>query len=151
MTSRQRIVLLVIAAVVLVGGVLLASSSGGDDSDSTETTAAQEQQQTVQTSTAGETVKKEAPAGPTVEVIRIVDGKPAGGVKTLKYDNGETIALRFTSNTGGEVHIHGYDNEFELEPGVAKVVRFKADLEGIFEVEDHETEELLAKLQVSPK
>ena len=49
------------------------------------------------------------------------------------------------------VHIHGFDDEFTVEPGKAKTVRFKADLEGIFEIEEHDTNELLAKLEVRPK
>lgn len=154
MTSRQRIVLLALAAVVLVGGIALASLSGGDDdsSSSSETTA----QATTPGETAGdgETAKttKERPKEEVrMENVRIRDGKPVGGAKTFKYERGETIRLSFTADSAGEVHIHGYEDEFELTPDQAHVVRFKADLEGIFEIEEHDSGELLAKLQVSPK
>ena len=147
MSSRQRLVLLAIAAVVLVGGIALASSTGDEDEPGSETTA---QQQTVETTGPGETVE-EPPPGPRVETIRIKDGKPAGEVRTLRYERGEVIRLRFSSNAPGEVHIHGYDNEFPVSPSGARVIRFKADLEGIFEVEEHGTGELLAKLEIRPK
>ncbi|HEX8123942.1 MAG TPA: hypothetical protein VF549_22015 [Solirubrobacteraceae bacterium] len=147
MTSRQRIILLAIAAVVLVAGVIIASSSGDDDSGGTPTTA-----QTTATSSGDDSpgTTTDVPTV-TVEKIRIEGGKPVGGAKTLTYNKGDTIALRFTSDDAGEVHIHGYDKELALKPGAAQVVRFKADLEGIYEVENHETDELLAKLEVRPK
>ena len=158
MSSRQRIILLVVAAVVLVGGIALASSSGDDDDDTatTETTAAppaetSEAPEEASPAETQETPAEEQPAAPTVETIRIKGGKPVGGVRTLEYENGDTIALRFASDKALEVHIHGYDREFALEPGVVQVTRFKANLEGIFDIEEHETEELLAKLEVSPK
>lgn len=151
MTPRQRIVLLAIAAVVLVGGIALAASSGGDDGSDpgTETTAAP---QTVQTTGPGEKPKEEPdrPA-PRMEVIRIRDGKPAGGVETLRFERGETIRLRFSADAPGEVHIHGFDHEFDVNDTGSKIVRFKADLEGIFEIEEHDTGELLAKLEIRPK
>ena len=152
MTPRQRIVLLAIAAVVLVGGIVLAASSGSDEGSSdpgTETTAAP---QTVQTTGPGEKPEEEPERPePRMEVIRIRDGKPAGGVKTFKFDNGETIRLRFTADSPGEVHIHGFDHEFDVNDTGSKIVRFKADLEGIFEIEEHDTGELLAKLEIRPK
>jgi FtsP/CotA-like multicopper oxidase with cupredoxin domain len=146
-TSRQRIILLAIAAVVLVGGVIIAASSGGDDEpSSTDTTAAQTSPSGDGTTTTG----KKAPK-PRVESIRIKAGKPVGGAKTLKFTKGDTVALSFSSDEAGEVHIHGYDKEVELTGSGAQTVRFKADLEGIYEIEDHESDELLAKLEVRPK
>jgi hypothetical protein len=151
-TNRQRIVLLAIAAVVLIAGVVLAASSGGDDDTTSDEGQTQTQAQNVQTTEAGEKPKDtEKPPKDAPETIRIKAGKPVGGVKTLKFRHGDEIALRFTSDEPGEVHIHGYDQEVGVGPGGAKVVRFKASLEGIFEIEDHESEELLAKLEVRPK
>jgi hypothetical protein len=146
-TSRQRIVLLAIAAVVLVGGVIIAASSGGDD-DSGGSSAAQTT--TPASSGDGTATAEEAPEA-RVEKIRIKGGKPVGGAKTLTYTKGDTIALSFTSDKPGEVHIHGYDKELALSGSGAQVIRFKANLEGIYEVEDHESDELLAKLEVRPK
>lgn len=146
MTTRARIILLVLAALVLVGGIAVIGTSAGDDDDTNDKNVPS----TAVATPPGETGKKAAPKA-RVESIRIKGGKPAGGVQTLKYDSGDTIALRFSTDKAGEVHIHGFDQEFEVTPESPKVVRFKADIEGIFEIEDHETDELLAKLEVRPK
>lgn len=151
MAPRQRIVLLVIAAVVLVGGIALASSSGGDEEEATETTAQQtvpaDAEPTAQTTTAGE---RPEPPQPRIETIRIRDGQAAGGEQELRYERGDTIALRFVSDAPGEVHIHGFDRYVEVGGG-PKVTRLEADLEGIFEVEEHGSGAILAKLEIRPK
>lgn len=144
MEPRQRLVLLVIAAVVLVGGIALAASSGDDEDGGTQTTAQQ--------TTARQTTEEERPEPPKprVDTIRIRDGAPAGGQKELRYERGDTIALRFVSDAPGEVHIHGFDRYVDVGTS-AKVTRFKADLEGIFEVEEHGSGEILATLEIRPK
>jgi hypothetical protein len=152
MAPRQRIVLLVIAAVVLVGGIALAASSGGDD-DGGETSASTQPAAETQ-APAGETGAQEEepapPPKPRVETIRIQGGAPAGGVQDLRYESGDTIRLRFVSDAPGEVHIHGFDRYVQVGTS-PKTTSFKADLEGIFEVEEHGSGEILAKLQIRPQ
>lgn len=158
MSSTQRIVILIVAVVVLAGGFILASGSGDDgESDNASQTT-----QPAPASTVGETAPNEPenPAAtapetteqppPRVETVRIKGKKPVGEPKTLEFDSGETIRLRFTSDTTEEVHIHGYDKYVDVPAGGSKTTRFKANAEGIFEIEAHSTGELLAKLQVSP-
>ena len=150
MSSRQRIILLLVAAVVLVGGIALAASSSDDSSDGGNTQASAPEATGTGDETGG-TEAKDKPEAAAVTTIRIKGTKPVGGVKTLKYENGDTIALRFVADQPLEVHIHGFDRELALKAGEPVVTRFKANLEGIFEVEEHETEELVAKLEVRPK
>lgn len=57
---------------------------------------------------------------------------------------------RFESNDAAEVHIHGYGKTVNVPAGGTARTRFKANAEGIFEIEEHHSEELLAKLQVQP-
>ena len=161
MSSTQRIVILIVAVVILAGGFVLASSSGDDEEkdDAAQTT------QPAPASTVGETAPQEpenpaattpeatteaAPPPPRVETVQIRDNGPVGEPKTLEFDSGDTIRLRFTSNTASEVHIHGYDKYVNVPAGGSARTRFKADAEGIFEMEDHDTGQILAKLQVSP-
>jgi len=150
-SSRQRVVLLLIAAVILVAGILLAAGSGGDEEPGrTETTAIPPPE-----TTPGEngTTQQERPPPvprPRVETIRIRGGKPAGGQQELEYESGETIRLRFVSDAEGEVHIHGFDEYVQVGTR-PKTTRFKADLEGIFEVEEHGSGEILATLEIRPK
>lgn len=151
MNPGQRIAIVVVAAIVLIGGFFLARGSGDDTSDNpTETSTGTGGAQAPATTTPAETTTQERPAAPRVETIRIRDGKPAGNARTLEYDSGETVRLRFSSNAAAEVHIHGYDKYVNVPAGGSARTRFKADAEGIFEIEEHHTGALLANLEVRP-
>jgi hypothetical protein len=158
-SRAQRIAILAVAAVVLVGGFVLAQGSNDDDDTSTQAGATQQ----AQTATNVETAPNEAenpaatapetteqPPPPRVETVAIRDLKPAGEVKTLEYESGETIRLEFTSDKAAEVHIHGYDKTVDVPADGSVTERFKADAEGIFEIEEHHSGALLAKLEVQP-
>jgi hypothetical protein len=152
MAPRQRIVLLIIAAVILVAGIALAASSGGDDGEEEAgdtTPPAQTQAPAADGETTGQPTTPQPPP-PRVETIRIRDGAPVGGEQELRYERGDTIRLRFVSDAAGEVHIHGFDRYVQVGPS-PKTARFRADLEGIFEVEDHGSGEVLAMLEIRPK
>ena len=154
MTPRQRIVLLAIAAVVLVAGIALAAGSGGDDEPEQGTTppVAETQAPDQATPATPETQTQQAPPPPRVESIRMKGRAPVDEPKTFTYEKGDTIRLRFTSDVAEEVHIHGFDNYVQVPAGeTPKTARFKADLEGIFEVEAHSSGEILAKLEIRPK
>ena len=158
MNSGQRIAIILAAVIVLAGGFVLARGSSDDSSTSevTETSegtgGAQAPATTSTTSaTEAETATEEAPPPPRVETIRIRDGRPASGeARTLEFDSGETVRLRFESNAASEIHIHGYDKYVNVPAGGSARTRFKANAEGIFEIEDHGTGELLANLEVRP-
>ena len=82
--------------------------------------------------------------------IRIRDGAPVGGVKRIDVDSGDTARIAVSSDAAGEVHLHGYDREAQVGPGRATRLRFRADLEGIFELELHGPGTKLAELRVEP-
>jgi hypothetical protein len=152
-TPRQRIVLLAIAAVILVGGIALAASGGDDESGSSGSTQAAPATTPApaEEGTGTEADQPKPKPKPRVEEIEIRDGKPVGGEQRLEYERGDTIRLRFASDAPGEVHIHGFDKTVGVGPGGDKLVNFKATLEGIFEVEEHGSGEILAKLEIRPK
>ena len=159
MSRAQRIAILAVAAVVLVGGFVLAQGSGDDGEASPPPGATQ----SARTATDVETAPNEAenpaatapetteqPPPPRVDTVRIRNQAPVGEPKTIKYESGETIRLRFTSDTAVEVHIHGYDKYVNVPADGSARTRFEANAEGIFEMEEHATGNLLAKLEVSP-
>ena len=157
MNTGQRIAIILAALVVLAGGFFIARGSSDDPSPAevTETSegtgGAEAPATTPATTTPEAATQEEAPPPPRVETIRIRDGKPASGeARTLKFDSGETVRLRFSSNAASEVHIHGYDKYVDVPAGGAATARFKADAEGVFEIESHGSGELLAKLPVAP-
>jgi hypothetical protein len=161
MSRNQRIALLGLAAVVLVVAFVIARSSGDEDSeDSTQarTTATTPASTTADTQPSDEDVppaetdsaQTEEPAEPQVPTIRVRDGKPVGGVEELRFQKDEQIAFDVRSNQTTEIHVHGYDITKVVPGGGVARFRFKATIEGIVEVEDHGTGELIAELEVRP-
>src|SRR5436189_1451652 len=80
--------------VIAVAVVLLVVLKGGS-SESTETSDA---------------------SGP-VPVIVVRDGKPAGGIRNLTYNEGEPVRFEVRSDVSDEVHVHGYDLMKDVKAG----------------------------------
>jgi hypothetical protein len=160
-SAGQRIGILVAAILVLAGAFVLARGSddeGGSESARTageQTTASPADEGTVTSegtggATAPPAETQPAEAAPRVETIRMRGRAPVGEPKTITFDSGDTVRLRFVSDVAEEVHIHGYDRYVNVPAGGSARTRFKANAEGIFEIESHGSGELLAKLQVQP-
>jgi len=138
-TARAGLLVVLAAAAVILFIVL-----SDDDSDSESTTTATTQS-TTQTSTA------EVPVGPTASIV-VQGGKPVGGVKDVEVTKGDKVTLQVSSDAAGEVHVHGYEIEKEVEAGGTVEVSFPATLDGVFEVELHldGSEAQIAELTVQP-
>src|SRR5688572_5311812 len=154
MSARQRIAILVAAVVVLVGGFVLAQGAADDADDATVTsegsggaTAPAETQPAAETQAPTQT-QTQPPV--RVETIRMEGRAPVGEPRTLKYENGDTVRLRFVSDVAEEVHIHGYDRYVQVPAGGSARTRFRANAEGVFEIESHGSGEILASLEVRP-
>jgi FtsP/CotA-like multicopper oxidase with cupredoxin domain len=61
---------------------------------------------------------------------------------------GAVVEVDVTSATADEFHLHGYDRELELRPGVTGVLRFVADQPGVFEAELHRSGARVFELRV---
>lgn len=82
--------------------------------------------------------------------IVIKNGKPVGGVRSLKYAKGDPVDFKVTSDVADEVHVHGYDLMKDVAPGRPVTFRFKAAIDGEFEAElEHRKEQIIA-LEVTP-
>ncbi len=146
MERGQRIGLIGAALVVAaIGFILLQPSDSDDDTEPTPST-------TPNTLQGEPTASVPAPKPkPAVETIRVVGGDPVGGVKEITVTKGDTVRLEVRSpDTAGEVHVHGYDLFKDMEPGGSVGFRFKADIEGVFEIEFEETHMQIAQLSVEP-
>jgi heme/copper-type cytochrome/quinol oxidase subunit 2 len=62
---------------------------------------------------------------------------------------GTPVTLVVTSDVADKVHVHGYDIEKDLTPGTPVTLQFDATVTGVFEVELHEADTVLLRLQVS--
>jgi hypothetical protein len=60
---------------------------------------------------------------------------------------GSTVQVRVSSDKVVQVHIHGYDLEYDAAPGTPGCVSFVADRAGLFDVEAH-PDTLLLQLEV---
>jgi hypothetical protein len=136
MDKRQRLIMLgIAAAVVVVAAVIaIASSGGSDDKDKSTSTAA--------TST--------TPSKPAPEQIQVKGGQPDGGVKKIELNKNEQAEIDVDSDQKLPIHFHGYDIEKDAAPGKPAVFRFKADKEGVFEMEVESSSTKIADITVKP-
>jgi FtsP/CotA-like multicopper oxidase with cupredoxin domain len=134
-------------ALAAVAVVLFVVLSGGDDDDGSDSTTAT----TTQSSTA---TMASVPVAPTAS-ITVKGGEPVDGVQDVEVTKGDEVTIQVSSDAGGEVHVHGYEIEKPIEAGGTVQVRFTADIDGKFEIEQHfetgEPHEVeIAELTVQP-
>ena len=151
MSASQRLLLVAIAVVIAVGAIVVIGSGGDDDEKASSTSATETTTETGPATADQETAKPAKPAGPPVERIEVRGGQPAGGPKRIEVKKGDPVRIVVSSDSPQEVHLHGYDIEREAAPGKPGRFAFKANAEGIFEMElHHGTQAKLASLVVSP-
>jgi hypothetical protein len=78
-----------------------------------------------------------------------VTGARSMSPDTLTAHHNDNITINVTSDTDGEVHLHGYDIHFETKAGQAVSHTFKAVNTGDFEIEWESTSAHLGHLVVS--
>jgi hypothetical protein len=148
--GKQRATLLILAALAAVAAIVLIPMLTDEDELQEDTPTPAQTATTITPGATSTTAERRPPPRSAVKTIAVRDGKPVGGVERLSYDSGETVNFVVTSNAADEVHVHGYDIEQALPAGERARVRFKATLEGIYEVELHGSGEQIAELRVSP-
>lgn len=81
--------------------------------------------------------------------VTVEDGQVVDGVERISIEVGETVALRVTSDVADTVHVHGYDLHASVAADEPAVVRFTADIPGVFDVELEQRGLLLAELEIA--
>jgi len=140
MSRGQRLTFLGIAAVIGIVAVILLA--GGSDETSESGNSASSDATPTATATAGDA----ATATPKPEPPLLQAGKE----QALNAKEGDTVSFRVVNDEAEEVHVHGYDVTQELEPGKVETLSFRADINGIFEIELEGSGTLLAQLKVVP-
>ena len=146
---------LLIVFVVLRGNDGNGSSSSSSAPQTTATSTGSDPAATdpattsTPTSSTGSTSTATTPA-PAVQTVRVVNGQPAGGIKTISYTKGDQIRLKVQSDTADEIHVHGYDLKKDVTAGGSVEFDFKATIEGRFEVELENAGTQIAMLEVDP-
>jgi hypothetical protein len=153
MSGRARLGLIALAVAVVVAAFIVINPGGDDDdSDDSATTAAQTQ--TGGDSTAPTATAESAPTPPPDEIV-LRGGKPVDGIQRIEAKKGDTVRIVVSSDESDELHLHGYDIERAAAPGKPARFRFKANAEGVFELESHTAEDaglepLIARVVVQP-
>jgi len=88
--------------------------------------------------------------------LRIVEGQPQKGMRTLRAGQGETVRLTVRTDRRTVVHIHGIDQAVRVPAGESVRMRFEAATPGRFPVElhgygDHHTLGPILYLEVRPR
>ncbi len=68
----------------------------------------------------------------------------------LNVHQNDMVTINITSDTDGELHLHGYDIHFDNTAGKVTTHTFKADKSGTFEIEWESTSTHLGDLVVAP-
>lgn len=155
MSQRNRALAALGAVLVLVIAFVLLRPGDDDTTNNTEPAAPVAATTTTTPSASAPTTSTAAPAPagklrPKVTLVRAVGLEPVGGIASIKVDKGDTVRFTVTSDQPENVHLHGYDVEKPVAPGKPARYVFKANIEGIFEVELEESGVQLIKLQVDP-
>jgi hypothetical protein len=149
MDSRRVPALIALVGVVVAVALFLLLKDDTADDEATITNPP------AVTSEKGDESKPDKPKKPPeleLPVIEIRGGQPVDGVQELEFENGEEARFEVESDAADELHLHGYDLEFEVKPGKPTEITFEAGAagEGTFELESHTTGELLAEISVVP-
>lgn len=142
MEKRQRLALLGMAAAIAIAAVVIALAAGGGDGGKGSETKAQPAN--------GDTPAPTQTTEPDVTRIRVENGEPVGGAEEISAEKGETVRIDVTSDTADELHLHVYDIKKQLKPGKRTRLKFKADVEGVVELELHSTGTAIAEITVEP-
>jgi hypothetical protein len=156
MSNRGRAGLVALAvAVAVVAFIALRPSDSSDKADDPAGNAANTTRNTPADDGKQPTATAESAPPPPQEIV-LRDGVPEGGVKRIVVTKGDEVRLQVRTNEAGDdIHLHGYDIEKRASAKAPANFRFKADVEGIFEIESHTAEDagrepLIARLVVEP-
>jgi hypothetical protein len=78
-----------------------------------------------------------------------VTGAKTMNPSDLPAHQNDTVTINITSDTDGEVHLHGYDISFDTKAGQTVGKTFRADKSGNFDIEWESTSAPLGRLVVT--
>lgn len=141
----------VVLPAALIALVALAGCGASGETQSepeTETTiAAPVGTAAPSTTEEAETTRASKPK-PTSITIRVVGGKPQGGIARPSVQRNDRVVLVVRSDTADELHLHGYDISRAVAAGGAARLAFVAKIPGRFELELEDSGVQLAELTV---
>jgi hypothetical protein len=88
-----------------------------------------------------------AAPGQVVANAALQDGKASPAPHRVSVPLGSQVRLGVSADTSAQIHVHGYDLEYQVQPGQPMCVVFVASQAGLFDVEAH-PDTLLLQLEV---
>ena len=88
--------------------------------------------------------------GKPVTINVTVTGGKTMNPSHLSAHYNDTLTINVSSDTDGEVHLHGYDIIFNVKKGQTVSKTFKADKSGTYPIEWENTSTELGRLIVNP-
>ena len=158
MSRTARFVSIGVAVLIAVVAVVLlrpeSEDETADDPTSQQQETAAEQEPAGASNSEPTATAEAAPEPPPVE-IGVRKYKVVGGVKRIEVEKGDTVRLLIRSDVEDEIHVHGYDLYGNPAPGKPARFKFKAKLEGEYEIEGHQAADqgldpVIARLVVTP-
>jgi hypothetical protein len=70
--------------------------------------------------------------------LRIERGHVPANRRLIRVKQGDVVKLRWSSDRSIALHLHGYDIERKIEPGVVAEMTFTARATGRFPVQEHQ-------------
>jgi FtsP/CotA-like multicopper oxidase with cupredoxin domain len=145
-------VLIAVVAVVLLRPE--SEDETADDAASQQRETAGEKEPAGASNSEPTATAEAAPEPPPVE-IGVRNYKVVGGAKRVEVEKGDTVRLLIRSDVEDRIHIHGYDLYGTPGPGKPARFKFRAKLEGEYEIEGHQAADqgldpLIARLVVTP-
>lgn len=147
MQSNRARLLVGAAAVAAIAVLAIVFSSGGEE-DGGDAAPVAETTNPERGDGGGE--KRKKPSSADVETIVVRRGEPVGGVRELEYEKGEEVMLEVRSDVDEHVHVHGYDLVEDVAAGGRARFEFRAEIDGVFDVELEDSGVELARLTVAP-
>jgi cytoskeletal protein RodZ len=82
--------------------------------------------------------------------VQVVEGARVGGEGRVEAKRDDRVRIEIAVDEPQEFHLHGYELSQSATPNKPAVFRFRANLEGIFELESHESGTVIVNLVVEP-
>jgi len=150
MGTTQRISLIVLAVAVAVVAYVVFKP---DDKEPATRPAGQSGQSPARATPERKAAPPQKPTAqpqPEVHTVRIEAGEPVGGVQRIEARSGDIVRIAVRSDVDDEAHLHGFDLSEAVGPGRTATFRFKADIEGVFELELEQRGVEIGQLEVRP-
>jgi heme/copper-type cytochrome/quinol oxidase subunit 2 len=73
-----------------------------------------------------------------------------GGIQEISVSKGDEVRFTVDSDVADEIHVHGYDFMKDVKAGGKVTFKFKAKIDGVFEIELENRGVQIAELEVQP-